>query len=173
MITTARFFFSSPTSVWIIKSLHFSTLHFRPTYCFLWRSGWHTVGQNNQECKETSGIKCVSHVEKLELKFLHNKKKEILGYSRTVSTSMLSKPIIKCVTEPKIFIFWYAKILTQAFLHDSHIWFWRFLYILGCSGPRCAARYVLPYCTKMHFDKISFGGYWAPSCLLFINFLKQ
>ena len=33
-----------------------------------------TVGQSNQECKETSRIKCVSHVEKVELRFLHTKK---------------------------------------------------------------------------------------------------
>ena len=32
-----------------------------------------TVGQSNQEYKETSRIKCVSHVENLELRFLHNK----------------------------------------------------------------------------------------------------
>ena len=43
------------------------------------------------------------------------------------------------MTEPKILIFWYAKILTQASPHDSHILFWRFLYILGCSSPWCAA----------------------------------
>ena len=41
------------------------------------------------------------------------------------------------MTEPKILIFWYAKILTQALQHDSHIWFWRFPYILVCSGPWC------------------------------------
>ena len=41
---------------------------------------------------------------------------------------------MKCVTEPKIFIFfWYAKIFTQA----SNIWFRRFLHILGCSGQYC------------------------------------
>ena len=33
-----------------------------------------TVGQSNQECKETSRIKYVSRVEKLELRFLHTKK---------------------------------------------------------------------------------------------------
>ena len=37
------------------------------------------MGQSNQECKETSRIKCVSHVEKLELRFLLNKKIIILG----------------------------------------------------------------------------------------------
>ena len=36
-------------------------------------------------------------------------------------------------------MFWYAKILTQDFLTDLHIWFSRFLYILGCSGPHCDA----------------------------------
>ena len=29
-------------------------------------AAWPTVGQINQECKETSKIKCLSHVEKLE-----------------------------------------------------------------------------------------------------------
>ena len=38
-----------------------------------------TVGQRNQECKETSRIKCVSHVEKLDLRFLHNKNEWIVG----------------------------------------------------------------------------------------------
>ena len=37
----------------------------------------------------------------------------------------------------KFFFFWYAKVLTQAFLNDSHILFWRILYVLGCSGPQC------------------------------------
>jgi len=37
------------------------------------------VGQNNQECKETSKIKCVSRVKNLELRFLHTKKIEIFG----------------------------------------------------------------------------------------------
>ena len=43
------------------------------------KAGRRTVGQNNQECKETAGIKCVSHVEKLDSKFLPNKKKKFLG----------------------------------------------------------------------------------------------
>ena len=43
------------------------------------------------------------------------------------------------MTEPKNLIFWYAKILAQALPHDSRIWFWRFFYILGYSGPWCAA----------------------------------
>ena len=38
-----------------------------------------TVGQSNQECKETSRIKCVSHSEKLDLRFLHTKKIKIFG----------------------------------------------------------------------------------------------
>ena len=38
-----------------------------------------TVGQSNQECKETSRIKCVSHVEKLKLRFLHEKKIKLSG----------------------------------------------------------------------------------------------
>ena len=33
-----------------------------------------TVGHSNQECKETSTLKCVSHIEKLLLRFLHTKK---------------------------------------------------------------------------------------------------
>jgi hypothetical protein len=39
----------------------------------------HCVGQRNQECKKTSRIKCVSHVEKLELRFLHTKKIKTFG----------------------------------------------------------------------------------------------
>ena len=39
--------------------------------------GWRTVGQSNQECKETS--ECVRHVEKLDLRFLHYKNKLIIG----------------------------------------------------------------------------------------------
>ena len=44
-----------------------------------------------------------------------------------------------CDWTQDFFFFCYSKILSQVFLHDSHIWFWRFLYILGSSGPRCAA----------------------------------
>ena len=32
-----------------------------------------TVGQDSQKCKETSRVKFVSHVEKLELRFLQKK----------------------------------------------------------------------------------------------------
>ena len=32
------------------------------------------MGQSKQECKETFRIKCVSHVEKLELRLLYTKK---------------------------------------------------------------------------------------------------
>ena len=35
-----------------------------------------------------------------------------------------------------------AKISTEAFLHDSHIWFRRFLYSLGCFGPWRAVAFV-------------------------------
>ena len=40
---------------------------------------------------------------------------------------------MKYVSEPKIIFIWYAKILTQAFLNDSHIWSWRFLAALAYS----------------------------------------
>ena len=40
----------------------------------------HTVGQSNQECKETSRIKFVSDEEKFELRILHNKKKNFLKF---------------------------------------------------------------------------------------------
>ena len=32
--------------------------------------------------------------------------------------------------KPKMFLFCFTKILNQAFLHDSHIWFWGFLTFL-------------------------------------------
>ena len=39
-----------------------------------------TMGQSNQECKETSIVKFVNHVEKLELRFLLRKKNINLGF---------------------------------------------------------------------------------------------
>ena len=30
------------------------------------------MGQSDKKCKETSRIKCVGHVEKLDLRFVHN-----------------------------------------------------------------------------------------------------
>ena len=56
--------------------------------------------------------------------------------------STIANPRIECVTELRIIFFCWAKILIQAFLHDSHIWFLRFLYILGCCGPWW---WALPY----------------------------
>ena len=44
------------------------------TICKMLTQACNTVGQSNQECKETSTIKCVSHVEKLLLRFLNIKK---------------------------------------------------------------------------------------------------
>ena len=59
----------------------------------------HTMGQSNQECKETSRIKCVSYEDKLELRFLHNKgilsakKLDSLAHKLLLSSSTLSLTI--------------------------------------------------------------------------------
>ena len=51
-----------------------NSLLFRFAMGILW-SNQVAMGQSNQECKETSRIKCMSHLKKLELRFLHIKKK--------------------------------------------------------------------------------------------------
>ena len=50
-----------------------------------------TVGQSKQECKETL-VKCVSHAEKLDLKFLQIKTKTFLG---SVTHLILGFAIVK------------------------------------------------------------------------------
>jgi hypothetical protein len=47
-----------------------NSLLFRFAMGILW-SNQVAMGQSNQECKETSRIKCMSHLKKLELRFLH------------------------------------------------------------------------------------------------------
>ena len=43
-----------------------------------------------------------------------------------------------CDWTKDFYIFLECKNLNPSLiLHDSHIWFWKFLYILGCSGPQC------------------------------------
>ena len=49
-------------------------IEFRP----VGNRGFHTVGQSNQECKETFRIKCVSHDKKLELRVLNYEKKSLV-----------------------------------------------------------------------------------------------
>ena len=52
-----------------------------------------------------------------------------------------------------MFLFCFTKIFNQAFLHDSHIWFWRFLYILGCSGPWCGKAAVAVWRRRRRLSK--------------------
>ena len=63
---------------------------------------------------------------------------------------------MKYVSEPKIFIFLVCKKLK---LKLNSIWFWRFLYILGCSGPRCTQNHHLnlnsTYCARPRYSPSS------------------
>ena len=80
--------------------------------------GRHTMGQSNQECKETSET-CLSHVEKLELRFLHNKNKWtvthlILGFAMfTIYYCSILCMTIKFVS--------HVEKLELRFLHITHL----------------------------------------------------
>ena len=93
-------------------------------------SKWRTEGQIRPKCKETSNLMWLSLIWYILFHFCLFVETYFAQYQTSESDVWL---------KPKMFLFCFRKILNQAFLHDSHIWFWRFLYILGCSGPWCAA----------------------------------
>ena len=83
------------------------------------------MGQSNQECKETSRIKCVSHVEKVELRRLLNKKMIILG---SVTHLILGFAIVQIM----YYFLCYHKPISMTITSSL-----RFLYIFDGSGLLC------------------------------------
>ena len=86
---------------------------------------------------------------------------------------------IKCVTEPKMFLFCLAKILNQAFLHSPHICLWGFFTFLvdlahGAPSKKRLATVrtvVRKLVVRQHWRKVAYQ--WCTcrmhSCLKFIK----
>ena len=73
-----------------------------------------------------------------------------------------------CDWTKDFYIFLECKNLNPSLiLHDSHIWFWKFLYILGCSGPQCGIPSFLvlglglPILIFFFLSRLWFSPTWA------------
>ena len=86
----------------------------------------HTVGQNPQKCKETSNLMWLSLIWFILVLFV------CWNLFWTIANLR-----IKCVTETKnVSVLFYKNLKSSFSTWLTHLTL-RFLYILGCSGPRC------------------------------------
>ena len=92
------------------------------------KQGRHTVGQIPQKCKETSNLMWLSLIWFILVLFV------CWNLFCTIANIR-----IKCVTETKkISLLFYKNLKSSFFTWLTHLTM-RFLYIIGCSGPRCDA----------------------------------
>ena len=88
---------------------------------------WHTVGQIPKKCKETSNLMWLSMIWFLSVLFV--------CWNLFCTIANLR---IKCVTETKnASVLFYKNLKSSFFTWLTHLTL-RFLYIVGCSGQRCA-----------------------------------
>ena len=89
---------------------------------------WHTVDQIPKKCKETSNSMWLSLIWFILVLFI--------CWNLFCTIANLR---IKCVTETKnASVLFYKNLKSSFFTWLTHLTL-RFLYIVGCSGPRCAA----------------------------------
>ena len=95
---------------------------------------WHTVGQIPKKCKETSNLMWLSLIWFILVLFV--------CWNLFCTIANLR---IKCVTETKNVSVLFCKNLKSSFsTWLTHLTL-RFLYIIGCSGPRCGVELELSY----------------------------